>query len=333
MATIYEVSKLAGVSLATVSRVMNKNAKVSEKTRDKVLQAMEQLGYRPNSIARSLASNRSSSIGVMVAELHGPFFGSMMSGIEAECRAAGKHVIITTGHSNEASEKEGIEFLVSRSCDAIIVHSEALSDEYLITLSQSKTPIYIVSRYIDQLTDHCVSLDNKHGGYLATKALINQGHKDIVYISGPEYKDDAKQRLQGHKQALAEHNIAFDETSVFYGDFQETGGVEGLSHFLKQKREFSAVACGNDEMASGAMKCAREHGFRLPEELSIIGFDDVMFANYLYPRLTTIHNPIADMGRSVTRMVLRDIYGQAATDIKQVFEPTLILRDSVSIKR
>ena len=136
MATIYEVSKLAGVSLATVSRVTSNNALVSDKTRQKVLDAMAQLGYRPNSIAQSLASKRTNSVGILVSELHGPFFGQMMAGIETELRAAGKHVIITTGHSEEDKEKEGIEFLKSRNCDALIVHVEAVSDEYLKDLCQ-----------------------------------------------------------------------------------------------------------------------------------------------------------------------------------------------------
>ena len=146
MATIYQVSELAKVSLATVSRVMNGNAKVSDKTREKVLLAMKELGYRPNSIAQSLASSRGNSIGLLVSELHGAFFGEMMAGVESELRSAGKHIIVTTGHSIEEKEKEGIEFLISRNCDAIILHVEAVSDEYLEELSKGKTPIFIISR-------------------------------------------------------------------------------------------------------------------------------------------------------------------------------------------
>jgi LacI family transcriptional regulator len=150
MATIYQVSELAGVSLATVSRVMNKNTRVSDKTKQKVLDAMEQLGYKPNSIAQSLASNCTNSVGILVSELHGPFFAQMMAGIESELRAAGKHVIITTGHSEEDKEQEGIEFLISRRCDAIILHVEAVSDDYLIKLSKGSTPVYLMSRYVEQ---------------------------------------------------------------------------------------------------------------------------------------------------------------------------------------
>lgn len=167
MATIYEVSKLAGVSLATVSRVMNNNTPVRESTRKKVLAAMEQLGYRPNSLAQSLASNCSNSIGILVSELHGPFYGEMLTGIEAEFRAAGKHVIIAAGHSERSTEQDGIEFLLSRSCDALILHVEAVTDDYLIKLAQSDTPFVLLNRQIPAIAERCISLNNELGGYLA----------------------------------------------------------------------------------------------------------------------------------------------------------------------
>lgn len=330
MATIYEVSKLAGVSLATVSRVMNNNARVSDKTKQKVLDAMQTLGYRPNATARSLASSRSDSVGILVSELHGPFFGQMMSGIEAELRAAGKHVIFTTGHSEEDKEKDGIEFLIGRNCDAIIAHVEAISDEYIVEMNKGKTPIYLMSRYVEELGDKCISLDNELGGYLATKNIIDAGHKDIAYIAGPQFKADASDRLLGHKRALAEQGIEFNEDLFFIGDFKETGGSQGLKHFIKKKYKFSALVCANDEMASGAMKYAREHGYSLPEELSVIGFDNVIFANYLYPTLTTVDNPVNEMGHMAAKMVLKDVYQQKKLTINHVFEPTLIERNSVS---
>mgnify|MGYP000689928603 CR=1 FL=1 len=330
MATIYEVSKLAGVSLATVSRVMNKNARVSEKTKQKVLDAMDALGYRPNSIAQSLASSRANSVGILVSELHGPFFGQMMAGIESELRAAGKHVIITTGHSEEDKEKDGIEFLISRNCDAIIGHVEAVSDEYLIQLSKGKTPIYLMSRYVEELKEKCISLDNELGGYLATKSMIEHGHKDIAYIAGPQFKADASNRLLGHKRALEEHDIGFNENLFYIGDFKETGGSDALKHFIEQKYDFTALVCANDEMASGAMKYAREHGYQLPEDLSVIGFDNVIFANYLYPTLTTIDNPVARMGRMTAKLVLKEVYQVKNLEINRVFEPSLILRNSLA---
>ncbi|BAJ01492.1 LacI family DNA-binding transcriptional regulator [Shewanella violacea] len=330
MATIYDVSVLAGVSLATVSRVMNKNTKVSEKTENKVLDAMKQLDYRPNAIAQSLASSRSNSIGVLVSELHGPFYGAMMSGIEAELRTAKKHVIIAAGHSDEESEKEGIEFLIDRRCDALILHVEAVSDEYLIELSQGSTPIVLINRYIAELKDSCIYLDNQLGGYLATKAMIESGHTALAYISGPFWKVDTQARLAGYKQALAESGLEFDPSLVYEGDYLETGGSRGFQALMKAERSFTALVCANDEMAAGAMDAARQLNVEIPSQVSIVGFDNIILANYIYPKLSTINYPIAEMGHMAARWVLRNTYKNKSLSIKNMFNPALILRDSIS---
>ncbi|PKM18071.1 MAG: LacI family transcriptional regulator [Gammaproteobacteria bacterium HGW-Gammaproteobacteria-15] len=330
MATIYQVSELAGVSLATVSRVMNNNARVSENTRNKVLAAMEQLGYRPNSIAQSLASNRSNSVGILVSELHGPFYGEMLSGIENECRAAGKHVIIAAGHSEEASEKDGIEFLISRSCDALILHVEAVSDEYLIKLANGNMPIVLINRFIPQLADNCISLDNELGGYLATKQLLQQGHTQLAYMAGPMWKSDAKDRYHGHLRAMAEHGLSFNPALLAEGDFQDSSGSACMQQLLAKGLPFSALVCANDEMAAGAMEVARAHGLNVPQDLSIVGFDNLILARYIYPKLTTIDYPIGEMGRMAARWVLKNIYQQQALQLKNIFQPVLVCRDSAS---
>src|SRR5690606_17639996 len=221
MATIYEVSKRAGVSLATVSRVLNNSGRVTERTRQKVLAAMAELDYRPNSIAQSLASNRSNSVGIMVPELHGPFFGTLITGIEQVLREAGKHTIVTVGHSNEAEEKDGIDFLVSRRCDALILHVDAVSDEFIVELDDGPVPVVLVNRLVPQVEEKCIRLDNFHGGRIATAYLLELGHRDIAYISGPLWKSDARDRLAGHKQALADAGVEFDTRLFFEGDFQE----------------------------------------------------------------------------------------------------------------
>ncbi|GIU18790.1 transcriptional regulator [Shewanella sp. c952] len=329
MATIYDVSVLAGVSLATVSRVMNKNAKVSEKTLKKVQDAMDQLGYRPNAIAQSLASNRSNSVGILVSELHGPFYGSMLSGIEAELRGSQKHAIIAAGHSEEGTEKEGIEFLISRRCDALILHVEAVSDEYLVELVKNEVPIVLINRFIPAIADNCISLNNELGGYLAAKAILEQGHKEVAYISGPYWKMDASDRLKGHKKALQEFNVRYNPKLTYEGDYQEVGGSDGLEQLLNSKQPFTAVVCANDEMASGAMTFAREHQISIPQELSIIGFDNIILAQYIYPKLTTIDYPIKQMGQMAARWILKNTFKQADLEVKNVFEPKLITRDSI----
>ena len=331
MANIYEVAELAGVSLATVSRVINNpDGKVTAKTRQKVLEAMKTLGYQPNSIAQSLATRSSNSVGVLVSELHGPFFGTMLSVIEETLRAAGKFVLVAAGHSKEEQEREGIRFLVSRNCDALIVHVEALPDKVLIEHNAKATPIVVVNRKVRGITDRCFSLNNEIGGYLAAQSLLSLGHRKIAYISGPLNWLDAQQRLEGHKRALAEAGVKFDPRLLHEGDYHETGGSDALNNLFAKGLTFSAVVCANDEMAAGAMAAAHDRGMRLPEELSIVGFDDAPISRYVYPKLSTVHYPIADMSRMAARWVLKNVYNQGELDAQRVFQPNFVQRHSTS---
>ena len=332
MATIYEVSELAGVSLATVSRVMNNSGKVAAKTRLKVESAMKELGYRPNSIAQSLASNRTNSVGVLVPMFYGPFYGEILSGLETELRDAGKHVIITSGHSDRDSEKAGIEFLLSRNCDALILHVDAVSDDYLEKLARGPVPIVAIGRHIPGFEDYCINLDNELGGYLATKSALVLGHTRLAYISGPLWKDDAHDRLEGHKRALKEHGIDFNPQLLYEGDFQEASGSLGMEEMLRVGQPFSVVICANDEMAAGALGVARERGLEIPDDLSVIGFDNVFFTRYFRPKLSTVDYQISEMGRMAARCVLNHVYGRKDLEVQTTFEPTVVMRSSVKCK-
>lgn len=329
MATIYEVAELAKVSLATVSRVINSNVKVSPKTLKKVKLAMDELDYRPNSIAQSLASNRTNRVGVLVSELSGPFFSNMLSVVEQELRNAGLHAVIAAGHSDENSEKDAIKFLLSCRCDALILHVDSLTDKYLLELHKQDIPFSIINHHIEELSDRCFTVDNKMGGYLATRSLLKAGHRKVAYISGPSFKEDARLRLSGHKRALAEFGIEFDESLHSIGNYQEEGGKQALDSIYKRNSDFTAVVCANDEMAVGAMYRARDLGFSLPETLSIVGFDDLIFARYTYPTLATIHNPISDMGSMAVKWILHEVYKQKISEeLINVFAPKFITRRS-----
>ena len=329
MATIYQVSELAGVSLATVSRVINNTGRVSDKTKAKVIDAMNTLGYRPNAMAQSLASNRSNSVGVMVPELNGAFFGYLMSGVEEELRQAQKHVIFTASHSNEQREKDGIEFLLSRKCDALILHVEALSDEYLLELSKGDVPIYLMNRWVEGMEHRCIYLDNKIGGYLAAKAVLGKGHRKIAYITGQNWKSDSNDRLFGHKAALEEAGVEFDPELMYTGDYVHESGSQGLTELLHRGKPFTALICANDEMASGAMTTARKLGLVLPKDISIVGFDNLVYASYLYPTLTTINYPVKQMAHMAAKLILRDVYEMKTGEIKHQFTPKLVERNSL----
>lgn len=331
MATIKEVSELAGVSLATVSRVVNNSGQVKAATREKVETAMKSLGYRPNFIARSLASSKSNTVGYVVPELHGSFFGDMLSGTEKRLKTADKHLFIAAGHSNEADEINAIESLLDRRCDALILHLEAVSNEYLIELANNGLDFVVVNRYIESIAERCVSLNNKLGGYLATQTLIQHGHKDIGYISGNLWKNDAAARFTGHRMALEEANIGFNRLLVFEGDFQAESGYNGMVNFLEGPILPSAVACGNDEMAYGAMQAIREQGFDIPKHISIIGFDNIEFSRFSFPRLSTINYPMDKIGDAAAGWVLYNIYGLGEQNKQQLFAPEFVSRDSIAI--
>ena len=327
MPTIYQVAERAGVSLSTVSRVLNGKASVNKVLKERVEKAVKELNYRPNSVARSLANNRTDSVGVLVPELNAPFFGDLMQAVESTLRAADKHVIISVGRNCLETEKDAVEFLISRNCDALIMHAEALSDEYLLELNQSKLPVALVNRRVEGLAEACTSLDNEKGGYLATRHLLELGHKDIAYISGPTDKCDASLRLEGHKRALSEAGLPINPQLIFNGDYSEEDGKIGLLELMARDMPFTALVCANDWMASGAISCARDLGMSLPHDLSVVGFDDVVFAHHVFPRLTTVSNPIAEMAEMSAKYILNKVYGQA-NNVQLYFEPSLVVRES-----
>lgn len=330
MPTIYEVSEKAGVSLATVSRVINNSAKVSARTREKVEAVMSELGYRPNSVAQSLASNRSNSVGILVPELHGPFFGNMLSSIEGELRQYGKHVIITAGHSDQEREKEAISFLASRQCDALILHVFAIGDHFLQQLLHDEVPFVLIGRDIPEMSSGCFIINNEQGEYLATRSLIELGHTELAYIAGPLWKSDGQARMAGFRRALDDFGLPFEPGRVAEGTYEEASGAQAMQFLLESGRPFTGLVCANDEMAAGAIDVARSHGLKLPDDLSVIGFDDVFFTRYMHPALSTVHYPIDVMGRMAARCVLRDVYGVEGLDIRNRFEPKVVRRASTA---
>lgn len=329
MATIKQVSELAGVSSATVSRVINDTGIVKEPTKQLVLDAMKKLGYRHNVIAASLASKKTNTVGYVVPALHGSFFGPMMSGSEALLRSAGKHMFIATGHSDEKAEKDAIEALLARRCDALILHVEAVSDEYLVELAEQEEPFVVVNRQIPAISDRCICLDNILGGYLATKHLLDLGHTQIAYLTGSMFKADAKDRLEGHKKALEEAGIAFDEALYVEGDFRVKTGMSGTQELLEKNTPFTAIVCGNDEMAAGALNTLSKHHKRVPNDISLVGFDNIEFSEYLTPPLTTVDYPMRGIGKMAALKILKQVYSHnSEQELIQSFSPEIVIRES-----
>lgn len=333
MTTIKEVSHIAQVSMATVSRVLTGSAPVAESTRARVLAAMQQTGYTPNAFARSLATNRSGSIGVVVNELSSPFYGGIVRGIEEVVEAAGLHLMVSSGHADRALERKAVESLRQRRADALIVQLETVLDYDLLRWAAHAIPLVIVCRYVPELAERCVYLDNVLGGYLATKQLLAHGHRRIAHITGWLAIKDARDRLEGYRQALLESGIPYDEGLVIEGNFVEEGGQRGMKRLLRRKLDFTAIIAGNDQTAAGALHTLREYGLQVPHDVSLIGYDDVILARYLYPALTTIRQPLVEMGRAAAQLALTALgafKADAGEEVIRKFEPTLVVRESVA---
>lgn len=328
MATIKHVSEYAGVSQATVSRVINGTSPVSHDKKLKVEKAIKELGYRPNSIAQALASSRTGSVGIVVPELGGPFYSGILHCLEDNLRRFGYHAVVTAGSNNEKEQREAVEFLLGRKVDALILHAQYLSDDYLITLEDQGVPVVLLNRFIPEMSRSCIDIDNEFGGKLATQYLLKMGHTEIACITGPLDKSDARGRLQGYRKALEEAGLEYNEVLVSEAGFTEETGVSAMKKLLKRDCRFSAIFASNDHMAFGAFEVLREAGFSIPDDVSLVGFDDNIFARYLTPSLTTINFPIEKMSIEAVQLTLQKLK-KKNQDVNFKLSPALVVRNSV----
>ncbi|MEI7374737.1 HTH-type transcriptional regulator GalR [Dickeya chrysanthemi] len=330
MATIKDVARLAGVSVATVSRVINDSPKASEQARSAVLQAMQQLQYHPNANARALAQQSTETLGLVVSDVSDPFFGTMVKAVEQEAYRTGNFLLIGNGYHVAHKERQAIEQLIRHRCAALVVHAKMLPDEELAQLMEQIPGMVLINRILPGYEARCVALDNRYGAWLATRHLILQGHRQIGILCSNHTISDADDRLAGYRNALAEHNIALDEQLIAYGEPDESGGEEAMTTLLERGRPVTALTCYNDPMAAGALAVLSDNGIEVPRDMSLIGFDDVLLSRYLRPRLTTIRYPITAMATQAAQIALALANDTPLPNAINLFHPTLIRRHSVA---
>lgn len=330
MATIRDVSRLAKVSTATVSRVLNGSVPVSTERHAAVMAAVAQLDFQPNAFARGLATNRAHGIGVVVSEVSSSVYGGILQGIESVIESHAMHMLVSSGHHQAAIERRAYDFLRQRRCDALILQLDGASDADVVAFARSDVPVVIVGRSVPALPDRCIYLDNVAGGYLATQHLIERGHRAIAHVAGLAGVADTCDRLAGYRRALEEAGIGFDETLVVDGDFMEDTGQRAMRSLLDREREFTAVFAANDQSAAGALRALREAGLRVPDDVSVVGFDDTLLAHYLVPSLTTVRQPLREMGQAAAALALARLGIAAREEVTLRFEPVLVERETVA---
>ncbi|PLR31304.1 LacI family transcriptional regulator [Chimaeribacter californicus] len=329
MITMLDVSLRAGVSKATVSRVLNGTGQVKQSTRDAVFRAMEELGYRPNFLAQSLATRSSNSIGLVLSNFDGPYFGKLLRQAAKDVEASGKHLIVTDGHDTPEDEAEAVRLLADRRCDAIVLYTRHMSQAQIMALFETlPMPLVVINRDVPQARDRCVFFEQQQAVFEAVSYLIGQGHRAIACITGPMATPTAQQRLAGYQAALTAHGIAFNPGWVAEGDNKVTGGYHACRTLLAEDPAFSALFCSNDDMAIGAMKALQEAGKTLPDEVSLFGFDDQPAAAFLQPALSTVYLPIDAMIETAIAQTLRLLNQQPVAPLAP-FTGQLRVRDSV----
>ncbi|MGG7447492.1 HTH-type transcriptional regulator GalR [Kosakonia oryzendophytica] len=329
MATIKDVARLAGVSVATVSRVINDSPKASEASRLAVQNAMDSLNYHPNANARALAQQSTETVGLVVGDVSDPFFGAMVKAVEQVASATGNFLLIGNGYHNEEKERKAIEQLIRHRCAALVVHAKIIPDDELASLMKQMPGMVLINRILPGFEQRCVALDDRYGAWLATRHLIQQGHTRIGYLCSNHAISDAEDRLQGYYDALKEHGLPCNERLVTFAEPDESGGEQAMTELLGRGRNFTAVACYNDSMAAGAMGVLNDNGIDVPREISLIGFDDVLVSRYVRPRLTTVRYPIITMATQAAELALALASNQPLPDVTHLFNPTLVRRHSV----
>ncbi len=326
--TIVDVAAKAGVSFGTVSRVINNDVHVRPATRERVLQAMEQLGFVANRQARSLAGGKSGAIGLLVPDLGTGYIGEIIRGIDAELTLQELDLILYTTHRTASKEANYVANLAQGMVDGLLLVLPRNPADYVGTLTQRNFPFVLIDHQGTGKECPAVGATNWQGAFDATEHLIKLGHQRIGFITGSMDLGCAQDRLAGYRAALRTHHIPFTEELVYEGTFFQPDGFTGALALLDLPRPPTAIFASNDVMAMGAMDAIRQRGLRIPDDVAVLGFDDIPQASMVRPALTTIQQPLEKMGRVATQMLL-DLLEAPESKIQRIELPTkLIIRDS-----
>ena len=323
--TLEMVAKEAGVSPATVSRILNGSAVVSPIRKKSVDDAIVKLGFVPNPVARGLAGGRTFSIGVITQSLDSPFYGLTLRGIEEKLLPLGFSPLFVSGQWNADVETRCMNVLLSRRVDGIIVLTGRLTDNSLKNYAKS-LPIVVTGRALDAHGLYSLNYDNVEGARLATQHLIDLGHRQIAFIGGVPQHPDAVERFKGYCDALKVANIPFDQSLVAEGGFHEGGGMQAVIELIASRKRFTAIFAANDQMAFGAALGLSRHSMRVPEDVSLIGYDDLASSMYANPPLSSVHQSAYELGEIAADVMLRMLGGDRPET--QLPQPRLVLRES-----
>ncbi|MGG0617176.1 catabolite control protein A [Bacillus altitudinis] len=304
--TIYDVAREANVSMATVSRVVNGNPNVKPTTRKKVLEAIDRLGYRPNAVARGLASKKTTTVGVIIPDISSIFYSELARGIEDIATMYKYNIILSNSDQNTDKELHLLNTMLGKQVDGIVFMGGNITDVHVEEFKRSPVPIVLAASVEEQAQTPSVNINYEQAIYDSVQLLVEKGHKRIAFVSGPMSEPiNSMRKLAGYKRALEEAGIAFDEALVAEGDYSYDSGIEALANLLEQSDKPTAVIAATDEMALGVIHGAQDRGVSIPEDLEVTGFDNTRLSLMVRPQLTTVVQPTYDIGAVAMRLLTK----------------------------
>lgn len=330
-ATIYDVAREASVSMATVSRVVNGNPNVKPTTRKKVLEAIERLGYRPNAVARGLASKKTTTVGVIIPDISSVFFSELARGIEDIATMYNYNIILSNSDHNKDKELHLLQTLLGKQVDGIVFMGGKITEEHVEEFKNAHVPIVLAATLDESEQVSSVNIDYKQAAYDAVKQLADSGHEDIGFVTGP-LKDpvNANYKLQGYKEALEDHQLEYKDHYVAVGDYTYDSGKEAMEQFLALDKHPTAVFSGTDEMALGVIHEIQDQGLNVPGDIEVISSDNTRLAQMVRPTLSTIVQPMYDIGAVAMRLLTKYMNGESVDDPNVVLPHRIEYRQSTT---
>jgi LacI family transcriptional regulator len=328
-ASIKDVAKEAGVSIATVSRVLNDVDVVNEETKKKVTEAIKKLDYRPNIVARSLKTQKTRTIGIVVPDISNQFYPEIVRGAEDVANIYNYNVILCNTDLDSEKEVEYLRVLKEKMVDGVIYMSNSMEDQIIAKLDNLKLPTVLVETNSKNSDFPSVTIDNEKAAYDATTYLIKKGNKKIAYVGvNPDLANARGLRFLGYKKALEDNGIEYDDELVQFGGLKATDGRDGMEVIINKVKKIDAAFCCSDEIAMGVINTLREKGINVPEQVDVIGFENIYASSIYYPKLTTIEEPMYDMGSVGMRMLIKLVNKKEIEQEHYILDYKLIERDS-----
>ncbi len=327
MPTILDVAAKAGVSRSTVSRVLTGSSKVDVETKRRVMAAMAELNYRPNPVARHLRRQRTGLIALLVPDLANPFFGILATGMEAVAVAHGYHIVLCNTAEDPVRELDYLRLLETNQVDGMVM-AAMRNDPEAVKAFRRWGPVVLACEYLDDDSLPAVGIDNTEAAMKATAFLIAKGHTGIAFINGPGRTPLSRDRLDGYRNTLHRHGLEIRSEFIQTGDFSHDSGFACTAKLLAMTPRPSAIFAANDEMAVGAIHAAQTRGLRVPQDIAVVGMDDLPVARMVRPTLTTVTQPIAQIGTVAMQVLMSELAGNGVDNRRWVLDSELTVRDS-----